>query len=550
MKTFRRLPRFSYFLFLLLLPSFLAQAETPSGQGQARPGLLIFDQDGNPVPNGEPQPNVGQTFDVAVGPGGVRVFSPATVNIAVGDTVRWTWQSDFHSVTSGSECGPDEVFCSPSDSDCGNSTLSNTGAVYSHTFTQAGSYTYFCALHCFSGMSGTVNVTGCTPPPSGMDLWLPGDGNTRDDAGGNNGSLQGGATFAAGKVGQAFSLNGTTSFVQVPHNTNLNPAGAFTVDFWINASSQQTFSQLLLVDKSHGWADGTGWGVQTNTSGAPCFFYGTGGNTLDFHGPCGTSGILDDQWHHFAGVFTGTEFRIYLDGVLNTSMSFSVPIVNNTRPVNVGMSWGAGTPTRFFHGLMDEVEFFNRALSATEVAAIFNAGGAGKCKPPQPASAVSRKVHGGAGPFDLNLNPAGPVGVEPRSGGGSNAYQMVVQFAAPVSFSGASVISGSGSVGTSSGAGAAITVDLTGVTNLQRLAVKLSNVNDGTSSGDVPIGMGMLVGDTTGDGIVNAGDTTQTRGRSGQTTDATNFRSDVNTDGTINSGDQFTVRARSGNFLP
>ena len=62
--------------------------------------------------------------------------------------------------------------------------------------------------------------------------------------------------------------------------------------------------------------------------------------------------------------------------------------------------------------------------------------------------------------------------------------------------------------------------------------------------------MGVLVGDTNGDGFVNAGDSLQTRNRSGQTTDATNFRSDVNTDGTVNSGDTAAVRARSGTSLP
>jgi hypothetical protein len=62
--------------------------------------------------------------------------------------------------------------------------------------------------------------------------------------------------------------------------------------------------------------------------------------------------------------------------------------------------------------------------------------------------------------------------------------------------------------------------------------------------------MGVLVGDTNGDGFVNSGDSLQTRNRSGQTTDLTNFRSDVNADGFINSGDTTLVRARSGTFLP
>jgi len=62
--------------------------------------------------------------------------------------------------------------------------------------------------------------------------------------------------------------------------------------------------------------------------------------------------------------------------------------------------------------------------------------------------------------------------------------------------------------------------------------------------------MGVLLGDSNGDGTVNSGDAQQTRTRSGQLTDATNFRSDYNLDGTINSGDAFIVRARSGQTIP
>ena len=48
--------------------------------------------------------------------------------------------------------------------------------------------------------------------------------------------------------------------------------------------------------------------------------------------------------------------------------------------------------------------------------------------------------------------------------------------------------------------------------------------------------------------FVNSGDSLQTRNRSGQVTDATNFRSDVNVDGTVNSGDSFIVRFEIGNL--
>jgi hypothetical protein len=67
---------------------------------------------------------------------------------------------------------------------------------------------------------------------------------------------------------------------------------------------------------------------------------------------------------------------------------------------------------------------------------------------------------------------------------------------------------------------------------------------------DTTVQASILAGDTNGDRVVNSGDALQTRNRSGQAVDATNFRSDVNADGFVNSGDTVIVRARSGGFLP
>ncbi len=60
---------------------------------------------------------------------------------------------------------------------------------------------------------------------------------------------------------------------------------------------------------------------------------------------------------------------------------------------------------------------------------------------------------------------------------------------------------------------------------------------------------GHLYGDTNGNAGVNAGDSTQTKGRAGQTTDGTNFRSDVNTDGTVNAGDSSIVKWARGHCV-
>jgi hypothetical protein len=168
-----------------------------------------------------------------------------------------------------------------------------------------------------------------------------------------------------------------------------------------------------------------------------------------------------------------------------------------------------------------------------------------------PLSAVSRKTHGAAGDFDIDLPLTGVVGVECRSGGATNDYKVIVTFAAPVTFSSAAVNDGTGSVATSSGSGTTtVTVDLTGVTNAQRITIALFGVDDTVNNGDVGVRMGILIGDATGNGGVNATDVTVTRSRSGQAVDASNFRMDVNVSSSISSTDVSTVKSRSGTALP
>jgi plastocyanin len=127
------------------------------GEEHAAP-IKIVDEYGREAQSGE-RPAGGQIFDVAVGPvDNVIRFVPDTLNISVGDTVRWTWDTDSHTVTSGTPCTADGQFCSPDNMNCDAGIPSNTGTVYEYTFTQAGAYSYFCAIHCFAGMTGVVNV--------------------------------------------------------------------------------------------------------------------------------------------------------------------------------------------------------------------------------------------------------------------------------------------------------------------------------------------------------------------------------------------------------
>jgi Concanavalin A-like lectin/glucanases superfamily len=219
----------------------------------------------------------------------------------------------------------------------------------------------------------------CVTPPSGLVSWWPGDGNTKDIQDGNDGTLQNGATFAPGMVGQAFSFDGNNDHVHITHNANLNPTGPFSIDVWIKGNPTQSDVDYTVIDKSHGFIDATGWALQgPSSSGAISFLFGGGGG---FIGVQTSVSVLDNQFHHIAGVFTGSELQIYVDGELNAFIPNSTPPANNTRDLLIGRAWAAGNPSRHFRGLVDEFEFYNRALSATEIQEIFLAGSAGKCGP-------------------------------------------------------------------------------------------------------------------------------------------------------------------------
>jgi hypothetical protein len=179
-----------------------------------------------------------------------------------------------------------------------------------------------------------------------------------------------------------------------------------------------------------------------------------------------------------------------------------------------------------------------------------NTGGRYCAQPLLPQSALSRKTHGAAGTFNVPLPLTGNVGVECRSGGAANDYQIIINFMNPVTVGSVSMTLGIGSVSSFTVSGPQVTVNLTGVANVQRITVMLFDVNDGTHMGNVPVSMGVLIGDVNGNAAVNASDVTLTKAQVGQLVTGSNFREDVNADGSITAADAAQVTANVGTALP
>ena len=169
---------------------------------------------------------------------------------------------------------------------------------------------------------------------------------------------------------------------------------------------------------------------------------------------------------------------------------------------------------------------------------------------------ASRKTHGAAGTFGVNLPLANPIGIECRVGQPADGnHTIVFTFATTLSsVTGATVESGTGSV-SSSTIGAdphEYIVNLTGVTNAQSIMLTVTGLTDtaGGSTAELSVPIGFLLGDTTANRAVNSSDVSDTKARSGETTNTSNFRVDVTANGAINSSDIGVVKSNSGSALP
>jgi Concanavalin A-like lectin/glucanases superfamily/Fibronectin type III domain len=257
-------------------------------------------------------------------------------------------------------------------------------------------------------LSTNPSPAACIAPPSGLVGWWPGDGNANDIIGGNNGVLHGGVTFGPGEVGQAFSFNGTNGEVVVPHNPNQNTGGQITIDAWVyptSAGHGRTIFQKRSPSNVGGYV--------FETTGSPFgpdnglqFGVWIAGTLRGFQTPANI--LFAGSWQHVAATFNGTAMKVYVNGIERASNTSASGVIDPvTDPVVIGLNV-VYPVSHAWDGFIDEVELYNRALAGSEIQAIFNAGSAGKCKPPTAPSAPQNLV-ATPGPAQVTLAWQAPV---------------------------------------------------------------------------------------------------------------------------------------------
>jgi hypothetical protein len=176
--------------------------------------------------------------------------------------------------------------------------------------------------------------------------------------------------------GSALKFDGAGDYVIVSGSTDLNFSTAITVMAWVYLPAGATYldSRILGKDAANG---GTNLDFDINDSGHVELALGYGEN---FNGTPAvySSGVIPpDIWTHVAATYDGSQAKIYINGSLDTSASWTSGFdINNGMPLCIGASnylTDSGTPYGYscINATIDDVRIYNTALSQQDVSAMF-----------------------------------------------------------------------------------------------------------------------------------------------------------------------------------
>jgi hypothetical protein len=220
-----------------------------------------------------------------------------------------------------------------------------------------------------SGIQGEELV--CAPLPPGAIAWWPGDGSAADIIGKHDGSW---ASFSRGLVKRGFHFGGTPETARFPFE---RVPGDFSIEFWFRPDPV-----IMPTDpRSHilfARGENHSLGTANFLEGMECDFCN---GRLEVRGPLPRPHTLVDtwtEWRHIALTYRGLLYELYVDGEPERqTWASDESLLDQLADVTLGTGT---TPETDYHGLLDEITVYERALAPDEVAGIYNAGSAGKCR--------------------------------------------------------------------------------------------------------------------------------------------------------------------------
>lgn len=201
-------------------------------------------------------------------------------------------------------------------------------------------------------------------------------GTAGDNIGGNTGTLVGSPTWVTGHTGSALSFNGTSQSVSVGTFDPI-PAGTVgSISVWIKPSDFTNGVNHYVIAK--------GSDIDTNSWGLDIIGDGTDAGVYIVYYTSSTSAHYvdavipnDDNLHHVVSIFGATADRkIYVDNVDQSLSTIGTPpsthVSNAAAGLNIAKTTRGSPNTYFYAGVIDNLKIFNCALTADQVAALYN----------------------------------------------------------------------------------------------------------------------------------------------------------------------------------
>jgi len=206
-------------------------------------------------------------------------------------------------------------------------------------------------------------------PETVVGMWLFDEdaGNIAVDSSGNGRDkpLMNGPVLADGKFGEALEFDGVDDYIDCGPDEALKPQ-QFTVIAWFYTRKLDDYGHIFQSGKD--WNDMAGIYLRVHKEGylQAGVAQGPGNDVSKVKGP----DLATDVWYHTALTFDGENVILYLDGV-EIGRNTGQQVFYDARSSVIGRKVEV---SRFFDGFIDEIAFFNEAITQEDVEAIMNEG--------------------------------------------------------------------------------------------------------------------------------------------------------------------------------
>jgi concanavalin A-like lectin/glucanase superfamily protein/Big-like domain-containing protein len=230
---------------------------------------------------------------------------------------------------------------------------------------------------------------------------------TDSSGNGNNGTRVNGPSWTTGRLNGALSFDGANDYVNVPHKSVLN-AYPLTVSTWIKTASATGLKGIV---NKYSAGSQNGYQLFMNGGNLCAWYFRNSANRVWDGSGCTlmTPGYNDNQWHQVVLVVDAGGGRLYVDGVLKASRSWTgTPgAASTTQNLSVGRYPGTASP--YWPGIADDVRIYNYALNATELSSLFTGA---DTTPPAVSAVASSDVSTTGATIGWTTNEAGDSQVE------------------------------------------------------------------------------------------------------------------------------------------